>query len=273
MEMDLDLLELSPLRPNGPMPLVTPEEVALTAKVGPFPPLLVRPLADSQPQRYEILRGEKTWRLAQMAGLGAAPVVVRDDIADDDARRLLKEEGASPRSGDNPLMQARDILRFTEEGDFSLTEAARMLGFTVDGASHRLRLLRLDPAVQELVAAGQLRLGHAKPLVGLPRETQRALAHQAVRECLSARALERLARTIRAGGRVAGAVAGSPNANSSSSEKDADLVRLEAEVSAIVGSPVTIEHHDAGNGTLSIGYANLEILQGLLERMGYRGES
>ncbi len=270
MDIDLDLLELSSLRPQGPMPPVTPDEVELTAKVGVYPPLMVRPLSYTHPQRYEILRGEKTWRLAQMAGLGAAPVVVRDDITDDDARTLLEEERGGQHKEDDPLIQARAIQRLRNEKGCTLTEAAGIMGLTLEGACHRLRLLRLDPAVQELVTRGQLRLGHAKPLVGLIGETQRVLALRAVREHLSARALERLAKSARAGESVTDSM--SESAAMTPAEKDPDLVRLETELSALVGSPVTIEYRDDGSGTLSVGYANLDVLDGLLERMGYGGE-
>lgn len=267
MVVELDLLELSSLRPPGPMPAVTPDEVDLTAKVGVYPPLMVRPLSYTHPRRYEILKGEKSWRLAQMAGLGAAPVIVRDDITDEDARALLEEERGEQRKGEDPLTQARAIQRIKDERGCTLTEAAAILGMTLEGASHRLRLLRLDSAVQELLARGRLRLGHAKPLVGLPAELQRVLATRAVREHLSARALERLARTARGGGSIIGET--SEAADTCSPEKDPDLVRLATELSVLVGSPVTIEHRNDGGGTLRLSYANLDVLDGLLDRLGY----
>lgn len=268
MNIDLDLLELSPLRPQGPMPAVVPKEVALTAKTGVYPPLMVRPLTYTHPRRYEIIRGEKSWRLAQMAGLGAAPVVVREDLTDDDARALLEDERGGQHKGDDLLEQAQAIQQLMAEKACTLTQAAGMLSLTLEGACHLLRLLRLDPAVQALVTAGQLRLGHAKPLVGLSAEAQRALAAQAVREHLSARAVERLARTVRGGGSLSELQ--SEASCIVAKDKDPDLVRLEIELAELVGSPVTIAHSGDGGGMLSIRYHNLDVLDGLLERLGYR---
>ena len=47
------------------------------AEKGIVQPILVRPLADSA-NRFEIIAGERRWRAAQIAGLGAVPCLVRE---------------------------------------------------------------------------------------------------------------------------------------------------------------------------------------------------
>lgn len=52
--------------------------------------------------------------------------------------------------------------------------------------------------------------------------------------------------------------------------KDPDLARLEVGLAERLGTPVTLTYGADGRGQLIVEFANLEILQGVLERLGYR---
>jgi ParB family chromosome partitioning protein len=51
--------------------------------------------------------------------------------------------------------------------------------------------------------------------------------------------------------------------------KDPNVVRLENELMELIGTPVTLSYDVTGRGQLSIAFDNLEILEGILERLGY----
>jgi ParB family chromosome partitioning protein len=51
---------------------------------------------------------------------------------------------------------------------------------------------------------------------------------------------------------------------------DPDLARLEADLAERLGTRVTIRYGDGGQGQLIVDFADLEILEGVLERLGYR---
>ena len=59
----------------------TLEELAASIKAqGVVQPIVVRPIdapAAGEPQRYEIIAGERRWRAAQIAGLADIPAVIR----------------------------------------------------------------------------------------------------------------------------------------------------------------------------------------------------
>jgi len=149
----------------------------------------------------------------------------------------------------------------------SVAAAGRTLGLSRTEASHRLRLLRLAPSVQARVAIGALELGKARALVGLPERAQLDLAQRIAREGLTTRQVETLAKAYKPRGRPPQAEAGLRPAPPA---PDPDLARLEADLAEWLGTRVTIRYGDGGQGQLAIDFANLEILEGVLERIGVR---
>lgn len=260
----LDCLYISRLRPPTPLPWPTPPAVALARAVGFVEPVTVRPLPGATPPRYEILAGLQHWLLAQRAQLATVPVHVQDSLSDEDARRLVEQDaGLEPF---DPITAAHAIQAEVNRGR-SVAAVGRDLGLSRTEASHRLRLLRLAPCVQARVSKGELELGKARALVGLPERVQLDLAHRIAREGLTTRQVEALAKAYKPGGSHPQADAGLSLAFPA---PDPDRVRLETDLAERLGTPVTIDYGADGRGRLIVEFADLEILDGVLERLGYR---
>jgi ParB family transcriptional regulator, chromosome partitioning protein len=138
---------------------------------------------------YELIAGERRWRAAKRAGLPTIPVIVRqvDDLAS--LEQAVVEN--LHRQDLNPLEEAAAYQQLIE--DFSLThdQLAARVGRSRVAVTNALRLFQLPPAIQRLVAEGQLSGGHARALLGTPdRAFQEALARRVVRQGLSVRATE-----------------------------------------------------------------------------------
>ena len=264
LAVPLDLLHLSSLRPAVPLPWPTPAAVALARTVGFVEPVTVRPLPGATPPRYEILAGLRHWLLAQRAELATVPVHVQDSLSDEDARRLVEQDAGSALP--DPLAEARAIQAAVARGR-SIAAAGRDWGLSRTEASHRLRLLRLAPSVQARVARGALAIGKARALVGLPERIQIDLAQRIAREGLATRQVEALAKVYKPGGGHSRTDVGMTPAPPA---KDPNLARLETELAEQLGTRVTIRYGDGGQGQRAIDFANLEILEGVLERLGYR---
>jgi ParB family chromosome partitioning protein len=260
----LDLLHVSALRPAAPLPWPTPQAVALARAVGFVEPVTVRPLPGTIPPRYEILAGLKHWLLAQRAELATVPVQVRERLSDDDARRLVElDTGQTLR---DPLAEARAIQAEVARGR-SIAAVGRALGLSRTEASHRLRLLRLAPSLQQQVATRALETGKARALVGLSERAQLDLAGRIARENLTTRQVEALAKAGKQGHSPARAGIGIAPAPP---VQDPDLARLETDLAERLGTPVTIRYGADGRGRLIVEFADLEILEGVLERIGVR---
>ena len=192
------------------------------------------------------------------------PVHVLEDLSDADARRLIAlDAGQIPL---DPIAEAEAIRAEVERG-CSVAAVGRAMGLSRTEASHRLRLLRLAPAVRAQVAAGALEAGKARALVCLPERDQIELAQRIAREDLTTRQVEALANARKAGRRDVGAAGGVPP---SPTAKDPDLARLETDLAERLATRVTVNYDADGRGQLVVDFANLEILDGVLERLGVR---
>ena len=261
LTVPLDLLHISPLRPSTPLPWPTAPAVALARSLGFVEPVTARPMPGATPTQYEILTGLQHWLLAQRAQLATIPVYSNEDLSDEDARRLV--EGETHAARPDPLAEARAI-----QGR-SAPPAGRERGPPRPGAPPGLRFLRLAPAVQTRIAHGELEPGKARALVGLPEALQLELAQRITREGLNTRQVEVLAQTYKQASSKGGSgVCVTPFIESPSTH-DPDLACLETELSERLGTSVKIDCDTDGQGHLVVTFANLEILEGVLERIGY----
>ncbi len=224
------------------------------AAQGVVQPVVVRAAEDG----YELIAGERRWRAAQIAGVTEIPAVVRQ--LDEQAAAAIGLIENIQRQDLNPLEEARAIARLV--GDFGLShqQVASTVGRSRAGVSNLLRLQELDETAQQLVEEGRLEMGHARALLGLSPDRQRALARQVVERQLTVRATEALVRReLSADGDDA-----SPREGAT---KDADTRRLEQELSEKLGAAVTVQPGKGGRGRLQIAYNSLDELEGILEHI------
>jgi len=166
------------------------ELAASIAEMGVLQPILVRPLDDEQ---YELIAGERRWRATQRAGLATIPAIVRATSDMSSVEQALVEN--LHRQDLTALEEAAAFQQLLE--DFGLThdELAGRVGKSRSAITNSIRLLGLPPAVQVLLADGQLSAGHARALLGTPDRTrQETLAAAAVAEGWSVRMVEQAVR-------------------------------------------------------------------------------
>lgn len=167
---------------------------SLTASVrelGVLQPVLVRPGKDEG--TYELIAGERRWRAAKRAGLQTMPALVKE-VGDDASLEQALVENLH-RQDLNPLEEAAAFNQLIEDFHLTHEELARRVGKSRTAVTNTLRLFQLPPAIQRLVAEGQLAEGHARALLGTPdRAFQEALAKRAVSSGLSVRAVEEAVR-------------------------------------------------------------------------------
>jgi ParB family chromosome partitioning protein len=180
--------------PNPKQPRQVFDEEALDElkesieQVGFLQPIVVREL---EPNRYELVMGERRWRAAQSLGREQIPAIVRETRDDAMLRDALLEN--IHRANLNPLEEAAAYQQLLEEFGVTHEQLARRIGRSRPQISNTIRLLNLPPNVQRRVAAGVLSAGHARALLGLENEEEQdALAHRIVAEGLSVRATEEL---------------------------------------------------------------------------------
>jgi ParB family chromosome partitioning protein len=258
--LPLDLLQKGKYQPRVDMRPETLQELADSIKAqGVIQPIVVRPVGVpgvGEPQRYEIIAGERRWRAAQIAGLGEIPAVVRR-IPDEAAIAVALIENIQ-RENLNPLEEARALERLISEFELTHQEAAEAVGRSRSGVTNLLRLLELAPEVCERVERREIEMGHARAIGALTsRKQQVEVATLVAKKGLSVRETEALVRRMQAGAAVAGA-------EDQDAGRDPNVLRLERELADKLGARVAIQHSTGGKGKLVVSYNSLDELDGIL---------
>ena len=261
LNLPVDLLQRGKYQPRLDMRTESLQELADSIRSqGVIQPVVVRPVAGAapgQPQRYEIIAGERRWRAAQLAGLHEIPAVVRH-VADEAAVAMALIENIQ-RENLNPLEEARSLERLISEFKMTHQSAADAVGRSRAAVSNLLRLLDLADEVKTLVEGRQIEMGHARALLGLEnRRKQAEVAALVANKGLSVRETEALVRRMAAPG---AAPADDPP------KADANIRKLESDLTDRLGARVQIQHGAKGKGKLVIQYTSLDELDGILERI------
>lgn len=237
------------------------KELALSIEAqGIIQPIVVRERAvfDSQTGvRYEIIAGERRWRAAQLANLGAVPAVIRA-MSDASAVAIALIENIQ-RENLNPLEEAGAFQKLIIEYEMTHQEVANAVGRARASITNTLRLLDLSAGVQELLNDVKINMGHARALLSLTDPSmQLEVANLVVDKKLSVRDTENLVRSI---------LKGTTKQNIEKQPEDPDIKRLEDSLTQKLGARVSIKHTKSGKGKLVIAYTNSDELQGILDRI------
>jgi ParB family chromosome partitioning protein len=233
---------------------------------GIMQPILVRRLSKGDSAgKYEIIAGERRFRAAKLAGLSEVPVLVRD-VPDQAAAAMALIENIQ-REDLNPLEEAQGLQRLIKEFGLTHEEAAQAVGRSRSAASNLLRLLNLADAVQTMLMAGDLDMGHARALLSLDKAAQITAANQISAKKLSVREAESLAKKI---GAEFALVAQKPK-----KEKSRDLKRVEEELADLLTAQVeirikkTVKRHGRMEemGELAIAFGSLDALNGIIDKL------
>jgi ParB family chromosome partitioning protein len=262
--------------PNPHQPRMHFDEETLTelsasiAEMGVLQPILVRPLDDGT---FELIAGERRWRAAQRVGLATIPAVVRMTDDASSVEQALVEN--LHRQDLTALEEAAAYQQLLDEFALTHDQVATRVGKSRSAITNSLRLLGLPPAVQHLLADGQLSAGHARALLGTPdRARQEQLARDAAAGGWSVRMVED---AVRAEGSPAEPVAEPPSDVSPDPVDGAGLVpstrlrppgllELEHLLADHLDTRVSVQM-TAKRGRVTIDFADLEDLERIYRAM------
>ena len=255
-------IDIGRISPNTHQPRRTFADSALNElaasirETGIIQPLILRK-DPRDPDRYEIVAGERRWRAAQLAQLHEVPAIVRD-LDDAKVLEIAIVENVQ-RSDLNAMEEAAGYRQLMERFGHTQEALAKALGKSRSHVANLLRLLALPEAVQALVRSGELSAGHARALV--TAADPEALARRIVAKGMSVRQAEALAQEDRDGNRPW--LRGGRRR-----EKGADTHATERGLAAALGMKVSIDHAaDGGAGSVTFRYGTLEQFDELCRRL------
>ncbi|MCU0734330.1 MAG: ParB/RepB/Spo0J family partition protein [Methylotetracoccus sp.] len=249
--LPVESLKAGPYQPRKDFNPARLQELADSISAqGVVQPIVARPTGTFD---YEIIAGERRWRAAQLAGLHEVPVLIRD-VSDQTAMAISLIENIQ-REDLNPLEEAEALRRLVEEFSMTHQQIGDAVGKSRASISNLLRLNELNPDVKDLLLQGDIEMGHARAILGVPFERQSGVARQVAAKQLTVRATEKLVRRL-------------PNETARSKPRpDPDVADLSSRLTETFGAKVEIRHSKRGAGKLVISYANLDHLQGIIDRL------
>ena len=156
----------------------------------------------------------------------------------------------------NPIEEAIALQRLQQEFELTQQQVADAVGKSRVSITNLLRLMSLPEDVKLMLERGDLEMGHARALLGLPAEHQTTAARQVVAKGLTVRQTEALVRQWL-----------NPRRDATQQRTNPDVERLQQDLGERLGADVKLQHGARGKGRLVISYSSLDELDGILEHI------
>lgn len=251
VDVDVEDLLPNPLQPRQDFDQDSIAELSRSIEeTGILQPLVVVP----EGNHYKIVVGERRWRAAQKIGLTKVPAIVRHLSEEEQIEASLVEN--IQRKDLNHIEVALSYQKLIQELNYTQEEVAKKVGKDRSSVANSIRLLKLPPEVQKMVAEGKISMGHARALITLDTPDQQVfLSRLIVEKNLTVRDVENMI----SGKRAVPSTRKKP-------ELDPDLQVLQESLIETLGTKVAISGN-SDKGTIKLFYFSLEDLNRIFDKI------
>ncbi|WKS95796.1 ParB/RepB/Spo0J family partition protein [Riemerella columbina] len=191
-------INIEDIYPNPNQPRTYFDEEALKnlsqsiKNLGVIQPITLRKDGD----RFEIISGERRYRASQMAGLKTIPAYIRL-VNDQELLEMALVENIQ-REDLDAIEVALTYQRLLEEIGMTQENLSTRIGKDRSTITNALRLLKLNPEVQNAIRSGQISAGHGRSIISLQDEVlQQELFEKIIKEQLNVRQAEAAATALK----------------------------------------------------------------------------
>ena len=225
------------------------KELSLSIKnQGLIQPIIIKPIKDGQ---YQIIAGERRWRACQLNGMHEVECVIKN-LDDTNVLEAALIENIQ-REDLNVIEEANAYKGLINIKGINNENLAKLIGKSPSHVSNILRLLELDKKIQQMVVSGDLSMGHARALIGVPDAINKA--KEIIEKKLSVRQIEKLTSEFKKN-------------KAKKTIKDPNIADLEKELSDKIGLKTSIQFNENGSsGSLTLYYSDLNQLDDLMKRL------
>nr|WP_300325978.1 ParB/RepB/Spo0J family partition protein [uncultured Anaerostipes sp.] len=252
MTLPIHKIEPNPDQPRNQFDEDSLQELADSIQqYGILQPLLVK----KKDKYYEIIAGERRWRAAKMAGLEEVPVIIRE-YDDHEIVEIALIENIQ-REDLSPIEEAMAYQRLMKEHHLKQDEIAEKVSKSRAAITNSLRLLKLDPRVQNMLEEEMISSGHARALLAIhDGDLQYEIAVKVFDEKLSVRDIEKMVKIM--------------NQPKKEKEKSEDQYQflykdLEETMKQVLGSKVSIKNKKNNKGKIEIEYYSRDELERIVD--------
>lgn len=219
-------------------------------------PILVR----EKDGYYEIIGGERRWRASKLAGISEIPVIIRD-LTDEEVAKIALIDNLQ-RENLNAIDEARAYKQMMNRFGYTQDQVAEIVAKSRVAVTNCIRLLQLDEKVQTMVEDGMISQGHARAILGLPKDVdQVSFAEKVFDEKLSVRETEKEIKNLQK-------VKKDKTPAKRNEQLEAVYSDLEEKLKNLLGTKVKINSKDSNKGSIEIEYYSQEQMAEIIERLG-----
>lgn len=243
IELDVGQIKSNPDQPRASFDKDEINELAESIKsVGLIQPVIVR----QKEKDFYIVAGERRLRASRAAGLKKIRAIIIEPSEEENLSIALIEN--LQRKDLDPIEEAKAYKLLISRFKLKQQDIAKRVGKDRATIANSLRLLNLDGEIQKGLSEGRISVGHAKVLLSVPPQKQRALYKEIINAALSVRALEKMLNEK----------SGKDSKNKKAkSGKDPHIKKIEEELEYVFGTKVEIKH-SKNRGKIEINYYSLD---------------
>jgi len=162
-EVEISKIEVNPDQPRSVFDQEALEELAASIKtMGIIQPITIREI---QPDKYQIISGERRYRASMLAGLIAIPAYIRK-ASDENMMEMALIENIQ-REDLNAIEIALAFQTLINKHDWTQEELSSQIGKKRATIANFLRILKLPAEIQIGLRDKKIDMGHAKLLLSL----------------------------------------------------------------------------------------------------------
>lgn len=212
---------------------------------------------DAGLDKYEIVVGERRFRATQLAGLTEIDAIVHKHLGDKEMCALALIENIQ-REDLNPIETALGYRNLMNKFYITQIDLASYCGKSKAAISNSLRLLDLEPEIQQALQEGTLSEGHGRALLMVTDPAKRDLLFKKMNGSkMSVRQAEEAARALMF-----------PAKPAAKQTKPAEVASFENDLQSALGTKVEVKYgKNIKKGTLVIHYHSLDELDNIASRL------
>jgi ParB family chromosome partitioning protein len=262
-EIALSKIEPNPNQPRTVFDEETLEELA--ASIRSFGLIQPITLKETGNDKYMIICGERRYRAALKVGLEFIPAYIKTD-ADENMMEMALLENIQ-REDLNAIEIALAYQKLLDNSGQTHEQLSERVGKKRTTISNYLRLLKLPADIQVCIKKRTIDMGHARALLSIDDpEIQLALKDSILKDGLSVRAVEELARSIHVNGNALSIKTAKPRGQ----RLPEDFKLLKDHLSMFFKTKVQLTYNAEGKGKITIPFdsdENLTFIMSMLDRM------
>lgn len=252
-EVELSKISANPNQPRRNFDEEALEELAESIREhGVISPITLRKNEDDT---YMIIAGERRYRASKMAGLNTIPAYIRT-AKDEQVMEWALIENIQ-RDDLDAIEIALAYQRLMDEYQLTQEKMSERVGKKRATVANYLRLLKLPAEIQMGIQQKKIDMGHARALAGSKSaEQQLDIYKRILSEGLSVRRVEELVATEETDKKSAKKAAQRP-----------ETIALQNQLTAVLGTKVTVSADEKGKGKMSISFKSAEQLNRILQQL------